>query len=270
MSQYEVSPPPAAWTSIAARLSDDVAYSELSERMHQFETTPPADAWNKIENALHTPAQKSGRLVPISKWMTNAASIAAIVAVMLGVWWWMKPQATNEKQPGVRKAATAVIPQAAAIPPPVNNPATEIIPPPRHANRTAIASNAVFKEEVPEPAFDTLASHRKPIAVVEKKPAHPAVMLAAQQSPDSSELILEIARELAFNSHYRISLSPDGRLTRTSYMLPDDTDKGNMTRAWKKQLKRWKKIIVSSGYTPSTGAFPDILELQQLFQEAQQ
>jgi hypothetical protein len=128
----------------------------------------------------------------------------------------------------------------------------------------------VLTDQLPGPALDTLAAHRKPIARVEKTPALPAVAFAAGSAPDSSELILDIARELTFNSHYRIRLSPDGRLTRTSYMLPDDTDKENMTRAWRKQLKKWKKIIISSGYTPSTGAFPDILELQQLFQEAQQ
>ena len=129
----EITPPPGAWNTIAARLDTEFDADEtaLSGKLTEFEMAPPPAAWQNIEAAIvNDPKQvEAAPAIIINRSFRRwAAAAAAVVVLALGGWYMMNRETTpadaftvvpipsgNEKNtaPGTSDAVTSNEPAAA-------------------------------------------------------------------------------------------------------------------------------------------------------------
>jgi hypothetical protein len=287
MYEFEVTPPPAAWEAIAARLIDDDQYSLLSSKMNNYEVDPPPDYWNNIVASLNEVKQGSQTpFIKISRKFYRYA-VAAIITGIVAVAGWLF---INKTDVNISVAGNTAKQTSKKITPAQNKTAIE----------NSQGQNNDFTGKLKEaPVY--IAGKNKPPATyqTDNNVQSPILKYAVINTPSflhegpiviSSPLMLDekgaIIRDmdvLTTNNNYLVVAGPDGQLTRISskfanvirYLNSGDDVEEYLDKViresstWKKRFQEWRNKISQSSFIPSSANFLDIMEFKELIDEKQ-
>ena len=90
MAGFEVPAPSAVWEKISTRLTDDGQYAVVATKMSSFETVPPLQVWDKIADALSAPAAVTintpAQVIPLRKILYRVLAAAFVSGLIAGGW----------------------------------------------------------------------------------------------------------------------------------------------------------------------------------------
>lgn len=283
MKEFAVTPPPAAWDTIAARLNDDTHYFTVAAKMNRFEAAPPPLAWENITSALDDNEKKDTPIRYGRTWLRIAAAAVVLTCIISSLFLFNKNNSVdntvvkNIPAPNIKQAPAAVTNQE------------KVITTNRDSNEVTIAKNEGDNAlPVKNNRSYTSASQNEGIvqyAMVNDIPVHYSTPISEVKAPPildrNGNPIMDID-VLMVNSNYLVVAGPNGQLTRISSKFAnvirfinagnDDTEEYldkviKESGIWKTRFKEWRTKISQSAYIPASVNFLDIIELKDLLQE---
>jgi hypothetical protein len=301
LTNLEITPPPGAWSAIAARLETEYGVDEtvVAEKLQDITIIPPALAWENIAAALPgsaTPIEqpKVVRLPYRRVRMLAAASVIGLVG--LTAWYFLNYTGTP--------TGAAVQQQQAATP------ATENKTTPDNNNTASIAPaieqlQEQLAQETPEPVtrYTSQAVTRRipiyfkyddqPMATF-AGPEEDAIRFTGSTTPSveaplirdaNGQIILDKRLITSPDNNYITITGPNGEQTRISAKFLDIISSLNAdaepssdyfnymmhdNNLWKARFHEWRsKLMNQASFVPTATNFLDILELKELLQENQ-
>ncbi len=270
--EFEMTPPPGAWSKIESVLDEDGDSFLIGEKLSNIELTPPAAVWPAIASALdsdqpvkETPVRK---LQPYYRYAAAAAILFAVIFTATLLF--------NNKQ--------AVADSAQTNPVEPSTPGKNLVDPTVTEQQTDITSKPVEEEnlDIDKRVYASASSDRKYIA--QRNAAANGGVSFASYSPAEIETNFdlqhfeEIASNVAINTSsvdpekakrvntYAYAVRPDGQVVRISRKLADML--GCIYSAdCSQQVAHWHNKMAKANHSPSQENFMDILTLIKSLQE---
>ncbi len=284
LHDFEVTPPSAAWDTIAARLQDDAKHAELASRLNQYEVPPPDSLWSGIARELDKieEAPKSIRKTILYR-LSAAAIVIGIIAT--GYWWMNRKAAENNlatvsvnksiPQPSLDQTTDKKTPVTSQ--PETNNTDEET----NVKTNTRTGDNSTNAQS----SIDDRGILR--YATISAVPNYNEQTIVINSAPikDENGAIIRDMDVLTTNNSYLMIAGPDGQMTRISSKFAnvirflnggtDDTEEYldkviKESGIWKQRFKEWRQKIIESRFIPASTNFLDIIEFKDLIEEHQQ
>jgi len=279
---HEVTPPPAAWETIAARLNDDTRHALLATKINQYEVAPPDSLWSAITTNLDKAEANTTTIK--SSFFYRIAAAAAVIGIMAIGYWWINQHGSKQN------LATSI-----------NKNLNPVKPPETPSNENTATGSAIndTKDQAEAATGGTQSQHTNAAqvsaddagilryAAISAVPSYSERSIVINSAPirDESGAIVHDMDLLTTNNNYMIIAGPDGQMTRISSKFAnvirflnangDDTEEyldrvikeGGL---WKQRFKEWRQKILDSHFIPSSSNFLDIMEFRELLDEKQQ
>jgi hypothetical protein len=296
----EITPPPGAWDTIAARLDTEFDADEtaLSDKLTEFELAPPSAAWQNIEAAIvNNPEEvESAPAIYINRSFRRwAAAAAAIVVLALGGWYMVNRDTTttnsftvvpvpsgNENNTAPRNNDALTNSEPAAV-------VESTRPLPRRPVTIVAAAQKLpvqvdSSNNLPELHPDLLAN-LQPTGTqnVESFSSHASPNVAAPLIRDANgDIILDKDLIFASDNNYIVVTGPNGEQTRISSkflpLISSLNDKSesldyfqfflNENNIWKLRFNEWRdKMIRQASLIPTATNLLDIIQLKEILME---
>ncbi len=249
INQYQEAPPAASWEVIATRIEDDTQYASLAAKMNNFDAAPPPDSWQHIAASLPEIKEHKIPVAGSRGRVYRMAAAAVVAALLIGAWmlFTRQPDTTLVKNKPVVPASPvpAQIKTTPAVSnPPVQKPAYAIVPQttPR-SNRSGYVSRAAVSSD----------EHPLKYAVVNNIPAYRNSRIIIPSLPilDKNGIAIRDLDVLTTNSNYLVVMGPNGQTTRISSKFAsvirflngsnDDNDAEEYLDKVIKESDMWKK-----------------------------
>lgn len=211
--QYQQTPPPACWEVIAARLEDDDQYASLAAKMNNFNVAPPLDSWQHIAASLPESTVKTMPVARKSRIIYRMAAAAVIATILIGAWMLFTRPANNTIVQNKPVAPASTEPAKINTAPVVTNPPVQketfaAVPSatPR-SNRSGYVSRAAVR------------SDERPLryAVVNSIPAYRNTRIVIPSLPILDKDGVAIRdMDVLTTSNYLVVMGPNGQTTRIS------------------------------------------------------
>ena len=286
MYEFEVTPPPAAWEAIAARLDDDSRYSLISSTMNDYEVAPPAGSWKNIVASLSEAKAGDAKtpVIKISRKLYRYATAAVITGLVAGVGWLF----INKPDVNINVAGNAGKQPFETTKPAQNKHTIESSLAQNNDVSRKIKEEPVYSANKNNPPFayqinDNIQSHILKYAVVNALALHNEGPIIISSPPilDEKGAVVRDMDVLTTNNNYLVVAGPDGQLTRISskfvniirYLNSGDDVEEYLDKviresgAWKKRFQEWRNKISQSNFIPSSANFLDIMEFKELIDE---
>lgn len=216
MKNFETPAPAASWKVIAARIEDDAQHAALVNKMNKYGVAPPAAAWSNIAASLHPAEEK--QIIPVIPRRTifyRLAAAAVILFAITGAWMILGKRASVEKTIAKNKPAV---------------PANTVVvkgdkPIPANSN-VAAKTNVIVEAEQPNQhtpkstyvAYANAGSnHDLKYAIVNDIPAFQSGPIQIKSSPilDANGVVIR-DMDVLTTSNYLVVMGPNGQTTRIS------------------------------------------------------
>jgi hypothetical protein len=289
MYEFEVTPPPAAWEAIAARLNDDAQYALISSKMTEYKVTPPPDCWNNVAASLNEVKTNNTKVpvIKISRKFYRYTAAAIIIGLIAGVGWLF---INNSPIVNIHVAGNAGKQPFETTAPEQNKTAIESSQEQNNNGVIKAKEQQVYIANKNNPHFtyqsnDNIQSHILKYAIVNAPLSRNEGLIIISSPPilDEKGAVIRDMEVLTTNNNYLIVAGPDGQLTRISskfanvirYLNSGDNVEEYLDKViresgtWKKRFQEWRNKISQSTFIPSSANFLDIMEFKELIDEKQ-
>jgi len=215
MNHFEPAPPADSWKAIAARIEDDAQYATLATKMNHFDVPPPFNAWNHIAGSLQETEQDN---IPVTAKPAIRRSIilrmavaAALITVIIGAWMFFNRPTGNTlvKNNPVTPTSPVVV---------ENNTSHTATDQPSRKETAAIISAPAQRTGRNQYAAARTTGHELKYAIVNSIPAFRNSPVVIPSSPilDENGVVIRDMDVLTTNSNYLIVMGPNGQTARIS------------------------------------------------------
>jgi hypothetical protein len=298
----EITPPPGAWSAIAARLETeyDASATAVAEKLQDIAILPPAMAWENIAAALPgtTAPIEQHKVVRLPYRRVRMLAAAVVIGLVgLTAWYFLNYSGTP--------AGAAAKQQQQAVTPAIENKTT----PDNNSSQSIAPAIEQLQEqlaqETPEPATRyTSQSAQRRIPIYFKYDDQPMATYAGMPEEDANrftgsiipsveaplirdangQIILDKRLITSPDNNYITITGPNGEQTRISAKFLDiisslngDAEPSDYfnymmhdNNLWKARFHEWRsKLMNQASFVPTATNFLDILELKELLQENQ-
>ena len=272
MHDWQASPPPGAWTKIAADLEEVNAEKAISKRLTAFESTPPVQIWNRLMQELHEAKPESEQSIPLNPVVPVRPLYPYLIrygaaAILIGLLIW-----AFNSNPFENTAQTAT----ASLVPIENNSGTAVNSPGVTPQPDPVIKAAPQQIHINEAPVEIRQTRRQPrYSSLRNKPVEypgngdPEISVNYPHPPRISQAILPVQSN---EEGYIILRQGDGQKVRMStkfaplyYSLmnqPELSANASMLNTLQQRINR-------SPYIPDPNNLFDLLRLSDLIQQDQ-
>ena len=298
LNNLEITPPPGAWHTIAARLETefDVSATAVAEKLQDAAIMPPVAAWEAIAAALPEAAVDQPKVVRLPYRRVRMLAAAVVIGLVgLTAWYFMNYTDTPAGAAAVQQqqATTPAIDNktapdnsASSITPAIEQLQEQLaqetpVPATRYASQSAPQQRTYFK-------YDD-----QPMATNAGMPGEEGIQFTSSTMPSveaplirdaNGQIILDKRLITSADKNYITITGPNGEQTRISAKFLDIISSLNAdaepsdyfdfmmheNNLWKARFHEWRsKLMNQASFVPTATNFLDILELKELLQENQ-